>query len=321
MTDRFGRTVDYMRISITDRCNLRCSYCMPKNPCWLPEEELLSQEEILEICSCGVKLGIRKIKVTGGEPLIRQDCTELIRRIKTLPGMEKVTLTTNGVLLALKAQELYEAGIDGVNISLDTLDRNIYQEITGFDRLPQVLEGIQAMGEVPVALKTNTVLMPGVNEESWKELALLAKSQSIDVRFIEKMPLGEEKGTEGISNLRLLEDMQKLFGKAEKDNRIHGNGPAVYYHFPEFKGSIGFISALHGKFCADCNRLRMTAEGLVKPCLCYQDSISLKEAVREGNREEIEKLLKKAIEEKPLSHCFEHTEQVTERRNMWKIGG
>lgn len=321
MTDGFGRTVDYMRISITDRCNLRCSYCMPKEPCWLPKEELLKREEILEICRCGEKLGIRKIKVTGGEPLMRGDCAELIREIKSLPGIEKVTLTTNGVLLAKKAQELYETGIDGVNVSLDTLDRNTYQEMTGFDRLSQVLEGLEVMGNLPVPLKTNTVLMPGVNEEAWKELALLAKKQSIDVRFIEKMPLGEEKGAEGISNLRLLEDMQKLFGKAAKDSRVHGNGPAVYYRFPGFQGSIGFISAIHGKFCSDCNRLRLTAEGLVKPCLCYQDSISLKEAVREENREEIGKLLKKAIEEKPLSHCFEHTEQVTEQRDMWKIGG
>lgn len=321
MKDSYGRIVDYMRISITDRCNLRCRYCMPEMPCFLPRKELLSLEEILDICVCGVQMGIRKIKITGGEPLLRPGCVELIRKLKEIPGMEKVTLTTNGVLLAPFAEALYQAGIDGVNVSLDTLNEETYRKITGFDKLAQVLEGLDTMSRFPVPLKTNTVLLPWENGEDWKELALLAKNRRIDVRFIEKMPLGKDKETEGVSNILLLEEMQASFGKAEPDGRSHGNGPAVYYRFPGFQGSVGFISAIHDNFCAGCNRLRMTAEGKVKPCLCYEDNFSLKEAVRAGNREEIRELLRSAVEKKPQRHCFAHTEQITEQRDMWKIGG
>lgn len=321
MKDSYGRTVDYMRISITDRCNLRCRYCMPEMPCFLPRKELLSLEEILDICVCGAQMGIRKIKITGGEPLLRPGCVELIRKLKEIPGMEKVTLTTNGVLLAPFAEALYQAGIDGVNVSLDTLNEETYRKITGFDKLAQVLEGLDTMSRFPVPLKTNTVLLPWENGEDWKELALLAKNRRIDVRFIEKMPLGKDKETEGVSNILLLEEMQASFGKAEPDGCSHGNGPAVYYRFPGFQGSVGFISAIHDNFCAGCNRLRMTAEGKVKPCLCYEDNFSLKEAVRAGNREEIRELLRSAVEKKPQRHCFAHTEQITEQRDMWKIGG
>lgn len=321
MKDSYGRTVDYMRISITDRCNLRCRYCMPEMPCFLPRKELLSLEEILDICVCGAQMGIRKIKITGGEPLLRPGCVELIRKLKEIPGMEKVTLTTNGVLLAPFAEALYQAGIDGVNVSLDTLNEETYRKITGFDKLAQVLEGLDTMSRFPVPLKTNTVLLPWENGEDWKELALLAKNRRIDVRFIEKMPLGKDKETEGVSNILLLEEMQASFGKAEPDGRSHGNGPAVYYRFPGFQGSVGFISAIHDNFCAGCNRLRMTAEGKVKPCLCYEDNFSLKEAVRAGNREEIRELLRSAVEKKPQRHCFAQTEQITEQRDMWKIGG
>ena len=321
MKDSYGRTVDYMRISITDRCNLMCRYCMPEMPCFLPRKELLSLEEILDICVCGAQMGIRKIKITGGEPLLSPGCVELIRKLKEIPGMEKVTLTTNGVLLAPFAEALYQAGIDGVNVSLDTLNEETYRKITGFDKLAQVLEGLDTMSRFPVPLKTNTVLLPWENGEDWKELALLAKNRRIDVRFIEKMPLGKDKETEGVSNILLLEEMQASFGKAEPDGRSHGNGPAVYYRFPGFQGSVGFISAIHDNFCAGCNRLRMTAEGKVKPCLCYEDNFSLKEAVRAGNREEIRELLRSAVEKKPQRHCFAHTEQITEQRDMWKIGG
>ena len=294
---------------------------MPEMPCFLPRKELLSLEEILDICVCGAQMGIRKIKITGGEPLLRPGCVELIRKLKEIPGMEKVTLTTNGVLLVPFAEALYQAGIDGVNVSLDTLNEETYRKITGFDKLAQVLEGLDTMSRFPVPLKTNTVLLPWENGEDWKELALLAKNHRIDVRFIEKMPLGKDKETEGVSNILLLEEMQASFGKAEPDGRSHGNGPAVYYRFPGFQGSVGFISAIHDNFCAGCNRLRMTAEGKVKPCLCYEDNFSLKEAVRAGNREEIRELLRSAVEKKPQRHCFAHTEQITEQRDMWKIGG
>ncbi|MFR4895524.1 MAG: GTP 3',8-cyclase MoaA [Blautia hansenii] len=276
MKDSYGRTVDYMRISITDRCNLRCRYCMPEMPCFLPRKELLSLEEILDICVCGARMGIRKIKITGGEPLLRPGCVELIRKLKEIPGMEKVTLTTNGVLLAPFAEALYQAGIDGVNVSLDTLNEETYRKITGFDKLAQVLEGLDTMSRFPVPLKTNTVLLPWENGKDWKELALLAKNRRIDVRFIEKMPLGKDKETEGVSNILLLEEMQASFGKAEPDGRSHGNGPAVYYRFPGFQ-EVWALSAPYMIISVQgCNRSRMTAEGKVKPCLC-RENFSLKE--------------------------------------------
>lgn len=321
-TDKYGRVIDYMRVSIIDRCNLRCKYCMPADIQWLPPREILTLEEIAEICSLAAQTGIRKIKITGGEPLIRKGCMELIHMIKAIPGIEQVTLTTNGVLLAQHARELYEKGIDAVNVSLDTLNREKYIKITGFDALSDVLEGISSIEKYKIPLKINVVPQRGVNDEDWLELAELARHKPLDVRFIEMMPIGHGKQFESVSNEEILQKIREHYGQVEDEEKIHGNGPATYCHIPGFRGSIGFISAIHGKFCSSCNRIRLTSTGEIKPCLCYDDHISLKEALRNGSKDEVKKLLLSAILQKPAEHCFdENQERITEKKEMAQIGG
>ncbi len=322
MIDKYGRTIDYMRVSIIDRCNLRCRYCMPTDIQWLPPKEILTLEEIAEICRQASLAGIRKIKITGGEPLVRKDCTELIHMLKAIPGIQQVTLTTNGVLLPKYAEQLHKEGLDAVNVSLDTLNREKYIEITGFDALPDVLQGIEAMEAYRIPLKINAVLQRGVNDCDWQELAELARNRAIDVRFIEMMPIGHGKQFASISNTELLRKFQEHYGPLEHEKKAHGNGPATYCHIPGFQGSIGFISAIHGKFCHKCNRIRLTSTGQIKPCLCYQDHISLKEAIRSGSTQEVYRLLLQAIEQKPKAHCFDkNPEEITERHKMAQIGG
>lgn len=321
-TDKYGRTIDYMRVSIIDRCNLRCRYCMPTDIEWLPPKEILALEEIAEICRQAALVGIRKIKITGGEPLIRKGCIDLIHMIKAIPGIQQVTLTTNGVLLAQYAQQLWKEGIDAVNVSLDTLDRKKYMEITGSDALSDVLDGISEVEKYGIPLKINAVPQRGVNDEDWQELVELGRNRNIDVRFIEMMPIGHGKQFESVSNEELLKKIREHYGEVEGEEKIHGNGPAIYWHIPGFKGSVGFISAIHGKFCSSCNRIRLTSTGQIKPCLCYEDHVSLKEAVRRGDKEEVRKLLLCAIQKKPAEHCFDEDQKmITEKKEMAQIGG
>ena len=303
MKDALGRTIDYMRISITDRCNLRCKYCMPYGVECVPRWDILSLEEIQAVGICAAGLGIRHIKVTGGEPLVRRDCCQLVKQLKSTPGIEKVTITTNGVLLERYLDDLAEAGIDGINISLDTLDRDLYQRITGTDALGTVMEAVRRACAMPVSVKINAV--------------------SID--------------------FSLLEEMMRAYPDMEEDDRVHGFGPAVYYRIPGFKGSIGLISAIHGKFCSDCNRVRLTSQGYLKPCLCYEDGVDLRRILRKGQErpeeeghyrwpyagcpsdEGLQRELRKAMEQavlcKPAAHCFERPGQITEAHNMIAIGG
>ncbi len=321
MTDKYGRIIDYMRVSIIDRCNLRCQYCMPTDIKWIPPQEILSLEEITEICRQTSQIGIKKIKVTGGEPLIRKGCVDLIRMLKEIPGIEQVTLTTNGVLLAQYAEQLNNAGLDAINVSLDTLDPEKYLKITQSDALADVLDGISAIEKYDIPLKINSVLQRGVNDSDWQELIGLAKDRRIDVRFIEMMPIGHGKQFDPISNAEILQKLREHYGAVEEVEKVRGNGPATYCHIPAFTGNIGFISAIHGKFCSACNRIRLTSTGQIKPCLCYEDHISLKEAVRSGRTDEIQKLLLSAIDRKPDGHRFDESEMITEKHEMAQIGG
>ncbi len=321
MYDKFQRKIDYMRISITDRCNLRCRYCMPKDIELLPMGDLLTYEEILDVCEEAVSLGISKFKITGGEPLVRKGCISFISKLKSLSGVDQVTLTTNGILLKNQVDALKNAGIDGINISLDTLDKTKFKEITGFDQLDRVLEGIKAAVESRIPLKINAVLQKGINEEEWIGLMELARAYPLDVRFIEIMPIGEGDRGEMVSNVELLSKIKARYDKIVEDNTQHGNGPAIYYKIPGFQGSIGFISAIHGKFCGQCNRIRMTSTGEIKPCLCFDYGISVRDAVRGNDRNEIKKILSTAIDRKPEMHCFEEKEDITEQKKMVQIGG
>ncbi len=331
MKDQFNRNINYMRLSITDRCNLRCRYCMPKGILEkdkLPMAALLTYEELLEIAKSAVSLGINRFKVTGGEPLVRLGCEEFIRNLKELPGTEQVTLTTNGVLLSEKIHVLKAAGLDAVNVSLDTLREARFQEITGFSELHKVIDGIEACIEAGIPVKINAVLQKSENDSEWKDLVLLAKKYPVDVRFIEMMPIGYGKNFEVIYNDQVLKNIESCFGTVEKDLRIHGNGPAQYIKIPGFQGSVGFISAIHGKFCESCNRLRLTSQGKLKPCLCYGDTVDLMPILRSEkwkNEEErsaaLSQEIRSAIKRKPEAHHFEKLSEITEAKEMVSIGG
>lgn len=326
MKDRFGRKIDYMRISITDRCNLRCRYCMPEGIRLVPMEEILTFEEITQVCKSAAELGIRRFKITGGEPLVRLGCARLTGMIRRIPGVEQVTLTTNGILLGEYLEELLDNGLDGVNVSLDTLDEKVYKQITGFDGFGKVRENIERAAEKGLRVKVNSVLQKGINDKEWEALAGLAREMQVDVRFIEMMPIGYGKKHEGIAGDTVCAMLREKYPGMEKDDSFHGNGPAVYYRIPGFAGSIGFISAVHGRFCSACNRIRLTARGELKPCLCYETSTDVKAALRnvscQGDMgEEIKNAIRKAVDLKPQGHCFETVERITERKQMVQIGG
>ena len=324
MQDQYGREIDYMRVSVTDRCNLRCQYCMPNGIELLPKSEILTSEEIEMVCRAAAENGVRKLKVTGGEPLVRGGCAELIGRLKKIEGIEQVTLTTNGVLLGQYADRLLENGLDAVNISLDSLDRETYRQITGRDELDQVLESIEKILQAEIPVKINTVLQKGVNDREWKELIRLAEKSPIAVRFIEMMPIGFGKQFEPVYNEALLAQLKTEYPETVEDTKIRGNGPAVYYKIPGYCGSVGFISAIHGKFCGSCNRIRLTSLGKLKPCLCYGETYDMRAVLRDEfpqKQERLGKLLREAIQKKPKQHCFEEEKEITEDRKMVQIGG
>lgn len=325
MRDNYGRKIDYMRISITDRCNLRCHYCMPEGIKQVPMSDLLTYEEIIQVCHAAAKTGIRKLKITGGEPLVRPGCPELVKELKAVTGIEQVTMTTNGVLLTKFLPELLENGLDAVNISLDTMDRATYKQITGRDELPQVMRGIREAMESGLRVKVNVVLQRGINEKEWKDLAELTRTNPLDVRFIEMMPIGYGKEYETIYNEDVLAKLKDREPGLCEDIGVHGNGPAVYYRIPGAKGSVGFISAMHGKFCGNCNRIRLTSMGRLKPCLCFGNSLDLRKILREPGQRNVDELLCQAIQEavcmKPRQHKFEVLSDITEQKKMVQIGG
>ena len=321
MLDSRGREINYMRVSVTDKCNLRCRYCMPEGVDIVPMSDLLTFEEITAVCRQASLLGIDRIKITGGEPLVRKGVVDLVAMICALPGIRQVTMTTNGVLLSDHLTGLLQAGLDGVNISLDTLDRDRYKAITGRDRLDQVMQGLTEALDSGIRVKLNSVLMKGTNDHEWADLVNLAREKPLDVRFIEMMPIGSGKSFEGVSNEELLQRMKDWFVDLQEDHRVHGNGPAVYYHVPGWQGSLGLISPVHGKFCSGCNRIRMSAMGDLKPCLCYESVANVRDLLRSQGEEAVGRMLKQVIFDKPEAHCFSHIEDITEDKQMIAIGG
>lgn len=323
MLDRYGRVINYLRISVTDRCNLRCCYCMPEGVQDVGMKNILTFEEIWEIVRTGVSLGITHIRITGGEPLMRKGCVDLIRGIREIPGVETITMTTNGVLLGNYGKQLKEAGVDGVNISLDTLNPEEFYKITGKRELQEVLAGIRAAKTAGLPVKLNAV-----NRKELDPIPLVryAQEENLPLRFIEMMPVGYGKKYVGRSNEELRETLEAVCGKAEcMTNREElsrmGSGPAVYYQFSDLKVPVGFISAIHGKFCDTCNRVRLTAEGYLKLCLCYDEGEDLRRVLREGEKENLRTIMEQTIFRKPAAHCFEHPAEMTETHEMVKIGG
>ena len=318
MVDQFGRTIDYMRLSITDRCNLRCRYCMPDGVVPVAHADVLTYEELLQVAAAGVELGITKFKVTGGEPLARLGCVDFIACLKALTGVEQVTLTTNGVLLAPIISQLAELGIDGVNVSLDAPDRETFAAITGFDKLNQVLDSIDGLLAAGIKTKLNCVLLPGC-EGRLVPLARFAQ-RGLDVRFIEVMPIGAGASDSGPSRDNALDILCREWPDLHEVDEHRGNGPAHYYATAALTGRIGMIDAVSHKFCAQCNRVRLTSTGLLKPCLCYGEGADLRTVLRE-RPDELSEALRAAIYGKPQAHCFDSTERITEQKAMSQIGG
>ena len=295
-------------------------------------KNILTFEEIWEIVKAGVSLGITHVRITGGEPLVRKGCADLIRGIRAIPGVETITMTTNGVLLRIYAASLKEAGLDGLNVSLDTLDFEEFASLAGRQNLKEVLDGIQAAKEMGLPVKINAVNRKELNPIS---LVLYAQQEKIPLRFIEMMPVGYGKQYVGRSNDKLRACLEDEFGKSEMITyqTPMGSGPAVYYKFSKLTIPVGFISAIHGKFCESCNRVRLTAQGYLKLCLCYDKGIDLRQILRGEevlqNEKNIQKALneklttamREAIYKKPAAHCFEHPDEITEINEMVKIGG
>lgn len=324
MLDQYGRIIDYMRISLTDRCNLRCIYCMPEEGiCQIPREELLGQDEIIKICRFAGELGISRIKLTGGEPLVRRICVPLVKELKALPGIQQVTLTTNGILLKEQLPGLMEAGLDALNISLDTLEAENFRRITRRNELDRTLEGLEVALSYP-SLKVKINCVPTFQtDQELLQVAALARENPLHVRFIEMMPIGLGKDFTARDENSVKEILEKKYGILTPVSEILGNGPCHYYTLGGFKGKIGFISALSHKFCNQCNRVRLTSTGYLKGCLQFENGVDLKALLRNGASDEILKnALQKAIFEKPAGHNFQEKKNGREESHiMSQIGG
>ena len=325
MRDQYGRDICYLRISVTDRCNLRCVYCMPEEGvAWMPHSQILTYEQITQVVEAASRLGVRHIRLTGGEPLVRPQLYRLVEMVKGVAGIESVALTTNGVLLAQQLPQLRLAGLDGVNLSLDTLDPQQFSAITRREGLlPQVLKGLEAAADTPgLTVKVNCVPTQ-FNEDQVVPLASLALEREISVRFIELMPIGLGRDRHGLSQEQVMERLTGAFGTSMPCANPKGAGPGTYVTFSGFAGRVGFISALSHQFCHQCNRVRLTADGHLKTCLQYQDGVDLKPYLEEGGApQSLENALEQVIYYKPAGHHFTTQPQAgDEKHNMNQIGG
>lgn len=329
LIDPFGRRIDYLRISVTDRCNLRCVYCMPPEGVpWQPHADMLSYEEIVRVVAAAARLGIRKVRLTGGEPLVRRDVTTLVRAIAHIPGIDDISLTTNGLLLDKLAAPLAEAGLRRVNISLDTLDPIKFRRLTRFGDIERVWRGLEAAehaGLLPI--KINAVIVRGVNDDELIDLARLTLDRAWHVRFIELMPVGNEgdwgagfpPAPDRYFSIDEMLDRLAPFSLVPSDQPI-GNGPARTYRLPGAQGTVGFISPRGNHFCSMCNRLRLTADGRLRACLLHAVEVPVRETLRSGER--IAPLIEQAVALKPRSHDLLLAEaSVPHDRMMCQIGG
>lgn len=305
MKDQCGRNIHYLRISVTDRCNLRCVYCMPEEGVpSIPHEEILSFDEILRLVRIMAGLGIDRVRLTGGEPLVRKGITQLAREIKKIPGIDYLGLTTNGVLLSQMGSGLLEAGVDGINLSLDAADPARYAAITRGGDWQRARDGLQTALGLPFrAVKVNSVLSPDSTVDDWMDVVALARDNRMDVRLIEWMPMAGETGGKAITADEALAAIAARFGPLQALPRTEAAGPASYYRAPGFAGRIGMIPAMSHQFCSECNRLRLTATGDLKLCLFYDVGIPLKGLLRGGASDrEIEEAIRAAVDKKPRQH-------------------
>ena len=325
MFDRYQREIHYLRLSVTDLCNLRCRYCMPDGVKKLEREAVLTYEEFLRLAALFARCGIDTVRVTGGEPLVRKNVAQLVAGLKETPGIRRVTLTTNAVLLAEQLPALLDAGLDSVNISLDTLRPEVFRQITARDDFAAVQAGLQAALESGLPVKLNCVPQAGVNESELEQLAALAKDNAMQVRFIEMMPIGYGAAMPCISGpelrARFARRWPELAPLSAAQEHALGDGPAVYYTVPGWQGSIGFIAAVHGKFCASCNRVRLTSQGFLRPCLASETGCDLRALLRSGADDaQLLAAIRETIWAKPREHHFNDS-SMPATRGMYRIGG
>lgn len=335
LSDPFNRPINYLRISVTDRCNLRCIYCLPpEGISLLPHREILTYEEIAAVARLAAELGINKVRLTGGEPLIRAKLSELVAMLAEIEAIDDISLTTNGILLKQYSAELKQAGLKRVNVSLDSLNRDKFKRITRHEKLDEVLKGIEAAracGLNPV--KINMVVMRGINDDEIVDFAKLTIDIGWHVRFIELMPFAADNPPEGHSTgdktgintqfMSAKEIKKRLgsLGRLEPSHPITGNGPAKYFRFPQAAGTVGFISPVSQHFCFNCNRLRLTAEGKLRPCLLSDHEVDLRQPLRSGaSPEELKKIITEAAQSKPQKHQLPKG-QVSGKRLMSQVGG
>ncbi|AKP67106.1 GTP 3',8-cyclase MoaA [Companilactobacillus ginsenosidimutans] len=327
--DQYKRKHDYLRLSITDRCNLRCVYCMPKEGLpFFPSDEVLSQDEIVQLVENFAEMGISKVRITGGEPLLRTDVVEIVRRIKNVDGIEDVSITTNGLFLAKLAQQLKDAGLDRLNISLDTFNAKRYKEITRGGNIQQVLDGISVAAKLNFKkIKLNTVLIKGQNDDEILEFLNYTKDNNVNVRFIEFMPIGNSLKTwkKEYVGLQNVFDICESNGLDYTPIELKGNGPSDNYQITGYEGSFGLIHPISAKFCENCNRLRITADGYIKACLYWNEEINIREAI--PDKKKFRALIQRSLDNKPLNHemAMSETDRIIDKAPTWRhmsqIGG
>lgn len=326
LLDRHGRKIDYIRLSLTDRCNFRCVYCMPpQGEEHIPHKEILSYEELLKFCRVAASLGIGRYKITGGEPLCRKGAVDFIRTLKQISGVEQVTLTTNGALLGKHLPELAAIGIDGINISLDTLSAEHYAGITRSRvDIREILAAVLEAKRLGLRVKINTVPLAAHNGRDLPELTRFALENGCHIRFIELMPVGPGRIYEGVPQEQVRRMVEETFGPLDPLTKRLGNGPAEYYSIAGYDGGVGFISAVSKKFCASCNRIRLTSLGYLKTCLHHNIGVDIKPLLRgAASNDELAAALIAAVEKKPLAHEFSSRPDENESTSflMNSVGG
>ncbi|MCG3148295.1 MAG: GTP 3',8-cyclase [Verrucomicrobiae bacterium] len=324
-TDQHGRTINYLRVSLTDACNLRCVYCMPEHMTFRPGSALLQDDELLMLIGLFAELGFEKIRFTGGEPTLRRNLVELIRTTANTPGIKSVGLTTNGILLDYLARPLRDAGLDRVNVSLDTLDEARFRQITRWGNLRDVLAGIEAAERAGLRIKINAVPVHGFNDNGdAAELARLTLDRNWQVRFIEMMPLGgiaQFQQANVITEAQLRQRIDTALGPLAPENNGQLDGEARVYRLKGAKGTVGFISPVSNPFCAGCNRLRLLADGILRLCLLRENEVDLGKPLRAGwSRDRLSKLIRESVHQKPWGHGLADN-SIALNRAMSEIGG
>lgn len=325
LIDAFGRRITYLRLSVTDRCDLRCQYCMEEQPTFLPKQDLLSYEELTAICDSFIARGVSKIRITGGEPLVRRDVLSLIEALGQRlgnHGLREICLTTNGTQLARYATRLADAGVRRINVSLDTLDEVMFQRLTRNGRLGDVLKGIDAAQKAGLQIKINAVALQGENEHQIEDLMVWAHGRGLDMSLIEVMPVGEigvQRNSQFLSLKTVRARLEERF--TLRDIALDTGGPSRYVQVAETGGRLGFISPLSHNFCESCNRVRVTCTGKLYMCLGKENSVDLRDALRQGGPAALNARLDAAMQDKPERHEFDVNAGPAVSRSMARTGG